>query len=385
MLSRFAQHQTSSQHPFPTASRTPNVHVPKHFHSPFKLAFRLLKSRKKEAYHAMATAAGGLLASPLDWMLRPLEDRLYRNAPQPQGPILIVVGPPRSGTTLVAQTLIRHLRSNYLNNLTSLFPSAPITANRLLPRNIRPEQVTTQSFYGRTAKLSGHNDALYLWDRWLGSDRTRVIQDLSEEKKDQMRRFFGAFQDHFPGPLVIKNNNLNVCASLIGNILPTAHFVCLHRDQDDLTRSLLVARNTIHGDQRLPYGIGPAGFEKLHPLDSIQAQIEFLEGLAQEQQNKLGPHRFWPLAYEDFCSRPAHWVRTFANRLGILLPNEACADLQPFERHRHLRINTAPSRSAANKLPSVHTSPSRRVRNHVSAEGQNGNLAQPDLREERRS
>ncbi|MEC7584304.1 MAG: hypothetical protein VYE77_08300, partial [Planctomycetota bacterium] len=57
-------------------------------------------------------------------MLRPLEARLYRNAPQPQSPILIVVGPPRSGTTLVVHTCIRYHRCNSCYNLQSLFTSA---------------------------------------------------------------------------------------------------------------------------------------------------------------------------------------------------------------------------------------------------------------------
>lgn len=329
----------------------------------------------------MATAAGGLLTSPVDWLLRPLEARLYRNAPEPQSPILIVVGPPRSGTTLVAQTLIRYLRCNYFNNLTSLFPGAPITANRLLPRQFQPEQVRPKSFYGRTARMFGHNDGLHLWDRWLGNDRTKPVVEISEEKKDQMRRFFGAFQAQFPGPLVIKNNNLNVCAGLIGQILPTARFVCLSRDHEDLTHSLLVARNTIHGDQRVPYGLGPAGFEHLHPLESIRTQISFLEQQSQRQQDTLGPGRFWHLPYEDFCIRPAHWVRTFAKRLGILLPHDACRDLESFKRRRHLSINSPSARPAASAQLFEQMPDSRRSRHRqAQTQDQDNRLVLPGKR-----
>jgi len=282
----------------------------------------------------MAGAAAGLLASPLDWLLHQFESRLYRRAPEPGHPILIVVGPPRSGTTLVAQTLIRYLRANYFNNLTSLFPRAPIIANRLIPGCMRPERVQPRSFYGRTAGLTGHSDALYLWDRWLGKGRNRIVTTLDKREQQRISRFFGAFQAASPGPLVVKNNSLNTCASLIAEALPTARFVCLQRDPRTLAQSLLTARKKIHSNARVPYGIGPAGFEDLDPAPSVRAQIRFLDAQARQQQRQLGSDRFWMLSYEDFCDRPRHWVRTLANRLGIFVPPDSYADLRPFQRRR---------------------------------------------------
>ena len=62
---------------------------------------------------------------------------LYAKARAPRHPIIIVVGPPRSGTTLVAQTLTHYLNLTYFNNVTSLFPRSPICGNRIL-RNPDP-------------------------------------------------------------------------------------------------------------------------------------------------------------------------------------------------------------------------------------------------------
>jgi hypothetical protein len=119
----------------------------------------------------MYQAAAGFGLMPLDLLLRGRERRLCAVAPPSVKPIIIVVGPPRSGTTLVAQYLINTFDVCYLNNLTALFPNSPITANVLFGRMARLGAGDYDAFYGKSRGLSGANDGLYIWDRWLGSDR----------------------------------------------------------------------------------------------------------------------------------------------------------------------------------------------------------------------
>src|SRR5262245_45670092 len=108
--------------------------IPPTFHDPFGLALRLARSRDPDAYFAMSTALLSPLTAPLDRLLALAERRIYARATAPQRPILFVTGAPRSGTTLVSQALVHHLPVTYFNNLSALFPRAPIVANRLFGR-----------------------------------------------------------------------------------------------------------------------------------------------------------------------------------------------------------------------------------------------------------
>ena len=91
--------------------------------------------------------------------------------------------PARRGRRFVCQTLVRHLLVSHFTNLTSLFPAAPLTATRLFSRFLAEPVSEYRSFYGRTTRLSGLNDALYLWDRWLGADRLDASPILAPRRR----------------------------------------------------------------------------------------------------------------------------------------------------------------------------------------------------------
>lgn len=286
--------------------------VPSNFHDPFGLAKRLIRSGNPAALFAMTSSLLGLILTPLDRLLEIHEKKLYRRAPQTKFPIVIVVGAPRSGTTLVAQTLIKHLPVCYFNNLTSIFPHSPITANRLFEKWIRKEEITYTSYYGKSLHLSGPNDALYIWDRWLGKDRKNLTKHLNNNEKKDMLRFFNAYTGFYQKPLVCKNNSLNVRASRIAGTLKNAHFICLTRNPLFLAQSLLKARKEIHGNVHVPYGIGDPSLATSQAPDYIEdvcRQVLFHEEKIREEQRKIGARRFWIVSYESFCREPEKLVK----------------------------------------------------------------------------
>jgi hypothetical protein len=306
-------------------------YLPSHFRDPFGLAGRLLRSRSPDAGYAALGALLGIVATPLDLLLEPLERARLARAGAPERPMLFVAGPPRSGTTLVAQTLIRALPVAYLTNLTAVLPRAPITAGRLLRARLANEKIRPRSHYGRTSHLYGPNDGLQLWDRWVGSDRTRIPTELGEPERDAMVRFFGAYEAAHGRPVLAKNNSLNLFAALVADALPTAQFVCMRREPLFLAQSLLQARRHIHGSADFPYGPhSPERDPSANPFDDVCAQIRFHEEAARRQQEKIGPERFRFLSYEMFCADPSAFVTTASGLLGVpVAPNTQLAPLQP--------------------------------------------------------
>jgi hypothetical protein len=288
-------------------------YVPGHFRDPWGLAARLIRSGDPAAMFAMASAAAGIVAAPIDAVLGSWERRRDAVETAAGHPLILVCGPPRSGTTLVAQTLINHLPVAYFTNLTSIFPRAPLTASRLFERMRRSTPRRYKSYYGKTAGLFGPNDALYLWDRWLGADRDRPPLLLTDEQSAEMRRFFAACDRQFNRPIVAKNNNLIASAGLVAKALPQARFICLTRDPRSLALSLYKARLDIHGTAEAAYGPELGGGRLIaDPIESVCRQTVALLELAERQQQAIGTERFWRVGYEDFCKQPADLVRRTA-------------------------------------------------------------------------
>jgi len=307
-------------------------YVPSSFDHPVALAVRLLRSGDGAARFAVGAAAAGLAIAPLDLALVPLERSLYRRSGESMCPIALVCGAPRAGTTLVQQTLVQHLPVSYFTNLTSLFPASPLVATRVGSRLLRDSNPAYRSFYGRTPGLSGINDALYLWDRWLGADRTTTSPRLSPRAARAMRQFFAAWTRAAGRPLAAKCNHLNVSAHLVGNALPEAVFICIERDPLWLGQSLLKAREVLHGDRRRPYGVAEMDAACGDEVESVARQVRYHAQLAVRQQQRLGAARFWRVQYEDFCRDPARLVRRVGQALlGAKAAELSLKGLAPFE------------------------------------------------------
>jgi hypothetical protein len=337
----------------------PNL-LPPNFQDPIGLFLRLLRTRNRAAYFAIEHTALAVLATPLDLLLERAERRLYARAEPPRKPIVLVGGAPRSGTTIVEQVLVRSLPVTYFNNLTAVFPRAPIVANRLFGRLLRPPRPGFRNFYGRTSGFANRNDGLALWDRWLGNDRYRPPERLDAATADDMRRFFGAYEAAFGRPLINKNNALAICADVVASALPTAHFVCVRRQPLYAVQSILGTRELIQGRREAPYGVGDpqyAARPDADPIEVVCAQVLYTERRMAEHQRTLGPERFWVVEYEDFCRAPHVVVERVADEI-LKIPIDRAAvraALPPLEitnritvpPHEHEQIEATLARLAA--------------------------------------
>jgi hypothetical protein len=286
------------------------------FRDPVGLAIRMLRSRDRAAYAALVRAASASALIPLDALLARFEARRLRAAGPPTKPLVLIVGAPRSGTTLLYQVLAHFLPVTYLTNLSALFPRAPITASRLF--RPRATAVTTHSYYGNTAGLGGPNDGFHVWNRWLGEDRYRAAETLTDAQADEMRRFFGAWTAAFDRPFLNKNNRNADCIALLGRTLPEARFVVVRRDPVYVAQSLLIARQQIQGDKSRKWGLrsldqeadqGPLGY-----VDSVCVQIADIERRITEACRTLPPERVVAVQYERFCEQPAAVIGEVAER-----------------------------------------------------------------------
>lgn len=288
------------------------------FRNPLGLVYRMLTSGKRAAWSALCREALGKLAVPFDMLLSASESKKLKAATDEQLPVILVVGPPRSGTTLIYQVLGYSLDVTYPNNLGSLLPRSPITASRMATKR----RAEFQNFYGQTARMSGPNDAFHIWNRWLGSDRYTARTDLSDAEVEEMQRFFEAWTVAHEKPFLNKNNRNAECAGMLAEHLPSSYFVAVRRDPVCVARSLIKAREVVQGDKAVGWGLQcqeqHANADPLGYVHDVCDQVEKNEQSLTDQLSKIDPQRVIEITYESFCTDPNGCIRQIANRIPAL-------------------------------------------------------------------
>lgn len=320
---------------------TPRLAPSQNFRNPVGLLWRMLTSGKRAAYAALIHEGMRLLTIPLDYMLQHRESSFLTelvpaNAAAELPPVLLVVGAPRSGTTLVYQTLARYLDVTYFSNLTSMFPMSPISGThflRWLPGGRTPD---FENFYGQTAGWHGPNDGFQIWNRWLGDDRYIPRTDLTPDEREQMRRLLRVWVQRFEKPFLNKNNRNTGCLQLLAEVLPESRLIVVRRNPICVAQSLIKARADVQGDKSIGWGLHATDATRNDPLsyvDDVCDQILQIEGELDHQLSGISPGRKVELTYEGFCEDPHAALKFIAQSIpGVQLRTELIErELKPFQ------------------------------------------------------
>ena len=316
----------------------------------------MLISGKRAAYAALFHEILRLLAIPFDSMLEGREARTLKKATPSNSPVVLVVGAPRSGTTLVYQTLARYMDVSYVTNMTSMFPKSPVTASRLLNWMPKRDSADFHNFYGQTARLHGPNDGFSLWNKWLGNDRYVPRTDLSEAEQQEMRSFFFAWSQAFGKPFLNKNNRNTGCLDLLSKVLPQASFVVVRRNPLLVAQSLINAREQVQGDKAVGWGLHSQSSDTtqdpLRYVDDVCDQILEIERQLDDQLQDIPAGRLIEVTYEGFCENPADTLRWISGRIpGVDLRESLMAtELKPFEASARVTLTAAEQQRLMGRL-----------------------------------
>ena len=299
------------------------------FRNPLGLVARMLRSGNRAAYSALFREGLRLTVIPLDIVLSLFEPSGQSNLERKQ-PLILIVGPPRAGTTLVYQVLSRCLNVSYASNLIAMFPRAPIIASKLFRPSSQRSSARFSNFYGQTSGISGPNDAFPIWNRWLGSDRYVPAADLDEKSKEDMRRFFANWSRQHAAPFLNKNNRNTACIRVLSECLPKTWFVVVRRDLSATVRSLIRAREQVQGNKRHRWGLlstEETNEDELGYVDDVCSQVVSVDRCLTEQLRSIDQSRVLEVSYEDFCSKPEALLKRLIESMpGLTLADVACPD-----------------------------------------------------------
>lgn len=278
------------------------------FKDPLGLLSRLLLRGGTVGKHLVAREALTQLVKPLDYCLKVAERSLLAQESKSDLPLLLIVGPPRSGTSLLHQVLASCLDVSYFTNFNAMFRRSPLAAAKYFPNRLDPGPVTGENLYGNTSGFRGVNDAFHVWNRYLGKERYDAMSELDSSTAREMCQFFKVWTDITSKPLLNKNNRNLACTTLLSELLPTAHFIAVRREPIYVAQSLLKAREWVQGSRNIGWGLNsvdssPSG-SQMDDVEAVCRQVAANESLLIRQREQVSSERWTEVSYESFCENP---------------------------------------------------------------------------------
>jgi len=218
---------------------------------------------------------------------------------------IFLVGPHRSGTTLLYQLLARHAELGYFNRANKRFPNSPRLAHgsTLLDRDDRPREAQPiwDRFRTRDDDLMTAEDATPEIALWYRAQTERVLR---------LRR---------APRFIAKYPRLSLRIDWIDAIFPGSLFVHVLRDWRAVvgsTTARSVKRERRGGGW---FGVRVPGWREERDAPREIAVARTFRAVTEtiEHETERRPDRFFQASYEEVCGDPAATLRRLARQLEL--------------------------------------------------------------------
>lgn len=222
---------------------------------------------------------------------------------------VFVIGPPRSGTTLLYQLLVNRFNFIYLNNLASRFYMAPMIGLWLsngIDALASEKSPGYDSRYGKTESVFGPSEAGEFWYRWFPQgDHVYVPPHATDARSiHELRRQVMGISSRFKAPMLFKNTYNSMRVAPIMEAFPEAVFLVSQRDPLDTAQSILEGRMKRNGNKNDWWSVPPKDVEEIkrHAYwEQVVEQVYSIYKQIEEDSRLYGQDRFLSVPYHGLC------------------------------------------------------------------------------------
>lgn len=254
---------------------------------------------------------------PVDLMLYQVEKISLHEQCSPPMPPVFIVGPSRSGTTLLYQLLVNNCVCAYISNLEGLFPYSTTTfariRRRLQPRSPVPDYEST---YGVSRGLAGPSSGAQVWTRWFTQDGRPALEVGSEHLRRNMQRTVSTYSSIFGGPFINKWSVNSARIASLAESFPEALFLVVNRDPLEIAQSMLAARRNLWNDPYKPITSWPGGFPEYRDRPYIHSVCLHLQNILRsldEGRQRIPGERVLDVHYRALCENPGATLEEIRN------------------------------------------------------------------------
>jgi len=250
-------------------------------------------------------------------------------------PLIFLMGPMRSGTTLFMQWLANSGLFAYPTNLLSRFYQAPIIGAKIQllltdPRfNFRDElgefvqQAEYRSENGKTKGALAPNEFWYFWRRFL-PDPSRDVWSDDELRQGMdmgtMLAELNGVMEVSDKPFAAKGMLFNYNIPYLDSQFDKVLFIQIKRDIETNVASVLDARKRQLGSEEAWYSFDIPEKEelmRLGPKEQAMGQVIAINNAVDRGLAHVDESRKMVVQYEDFCGKPKRFFAEMVSKVGF--------------------------------------------------------------------
>ena len=239
---------------------------------------------------------------------------------QPSIPIVLFMGCPRSGSTLIFQWLTSLGIFSYPSNLIARFYKNPYIGIRVQQTLVEYDPINQlginqakpnfSSSLGKTIGALSPSEFWYFWREFFIFKDSCVLteEELLNVNYKSFLFKLSAFERLTGKPLAMKGMLLNWHIPYLYKINKKFIFVDLNRDSFYNAQSLLFAREKFFGTRLKWYSLKPEEYRLLldkEPIEQVAGQVVFMRKAINKGMDKIPISNKISINYNEFCSNPS--------------------------------------------------------------------------------
>ncbi len=248
---------------------------------------------------------------------------------RPKHPIILVMGAPRSGTTLTSQWLADTGLFAYPTNLSARFFANPYMGARI--QQILADYDTGNqiglnqpleytSALGKTTGALAPSEFWYFWRQFFKFGDLQQLTDeaLAEVDSNGFMSGLAGLESAFDKPLMLKGMIMNWHVPFLDSLFDRVLFLNLEREPFFNAQSLYFARDRFFGDVSRWYSFKPAEYVWLRHESvprQIAGQVAFTRSALRAGLSGVAESRKLHLSYEALCTDPAKAYAAICEKL----------------------------------------------------------------------
>lgn len=222
-------------------------------------------------------------------------------------PLLFILGSPRTGSTVIYQVLINHIKPFYFSNFIEEHFAASPALGASFEQILNPRlPVSYSSAYGKTEGIWEPSEASKVFRHWFGGDHPsqtkscNVLPGQEAHLLATMQTIYG-----LTGRMIVTKNAWN-CFRIetLTRLFPRAHFLWIRRDIGLSALSDLKSRY-VHGGPTIWNSATTANYQEIQKLpyweQVVEQQYEYNRSVAADLE-KFSRGQFIEVWYETLCA-----------------------------------------------------------------------------------
>ncbi|XOF34041.1 MAG: sulfotransferase [Candidatus Electrothrix sp. YB6] len=278
----------------------------------------------------------------MEKIIAPKADEPLRHPP------IFILGPPRSGSTLMIQVITDALDVGYISNRHCRWFGAPALAEYLYhPLSNKPLS-DYRSNHGTTCGAYAPAECGSWWYRFFRRNPPYVTSDdVDPIKMQEFRCSIAALTNALDKPVLFKNLYASLRIQPIAKYIPESLFIVIHRNEVDNGHSLLEARYKSFKNYTPWFSVEPHGIKEiinLPPYKQVIEQIRHIHMVINQDMQRvdISPKRRFDLNYEKFCYNPSekiNAIQSFLESHGCRTTRRSYSIPEHFNRRNEIRID----------------------------------------------